>query len=205
MKIICVGHNYHSHNMEMKRTADDLINSPVLFLKPDSSLLKNGKPFYIPDFTSNIHYEAEIVVKINKLGKNIAERFAHRYYEEITIGIDLTARDLQDNLKKKGLPWEISKGFDNSAVIGEFINKSDLNSRNFSFKLERNDVIAQIGNTSEMIHSIDKIISYASQFFTLKIGDLIFTGTPQGVGSINIGDHFLGYVENNKLLDLAIK
>lgn len=204
MKIICVGLNYLSHNEEMNRKKDDLIEMPVIFLKPDSSLLKDGKPFYIPDFSQNIHYEAEVVIKISKLGKNIAERFAHRYYEEVTIGLDLTARDIQNELKAKGLPWEISKGFDNSAVVGEFINKKDLNLTALDFKLNINNKTVQEGNTSEMLHSVDKIIAYASQFFTLKMGDLIFTGTPSGVGRVNIGDQITGYIENQKLLSISI-
>lgn len=204
MKIICVGLNYLSHNEEMDRKKDDLIESPVIFLKPESSLLKDGKPFYIPDFSQNIHYEAEVVIKISKLGKNIAERFAHRYYDELTIGLDLTARDIQNELKAKGLPWEISKGFDNSAVVGEFINKKDLDITALAFKLNINDKTVQKGNTSDMLHSVDKIISYVSQFFTLKMGDLIFTGTPSGVGRVNIGDQISGYIEDKKLLSTSI-
>lgn len=188
----------------MNRTPEDVISNPVLFLKPDSALHKKGNPFFIPDFSNNIHYEAEVVVKINRLGKNIAERFAHRYYDQITIGLDLTARDLQDELKAKRLPWEISKGFDNSAVTGEFISTTDVNLKNLNFRLEKNGETVQTGNTSEMLHSIDKIISYASQFFTLKIGDLIYTGTPQGVGPVNIGDHLTGFIEDKKLLTLSI-
>lgn len=204
MKIICVGLNYPSHNKEMERNGNDIPNEPILFLKPDSALLKDGKTFYIPDFSQNIHYEAEIVVKINRLGKNIAERFAHRYYEELTIGIDFTARDLQDQLKSKGLPWEISKGFDNSAVIGDFIHKETVDVNNLKFELEINRQSVQSGNTAEMIHSIDKIIAYASQFFTLKMGDLIFTGTPSGVGTIKIGDQITGSVQEQQLLAISI-
>lgn len=205
MKIICVGHNYPSHNEEMDRSSSDIGQNPVLFLKPDSALLKDGEHFYIPDFSQNIHYEAEVVVKINRIGKNIAERFAHRYYEEITIGLDLTARDLQTELKSKGLPWEISKGFDNSAVVGKFISKENLGDlTDLNFNLNINDRIRQKANTSEMIHSIDKIISYASQFFTLKMGDLIFTGTPSGVGSLCIGDKLRGYLDNQELLNISI-
>lgn len=207
MKIICIGQNYQLHNREMGRPDASASDNPVLFLKPDSSLLKDCKPFYIPDFSKDMHYEAEIVVKINRLGKNIAERFAHRYYEELTIGIDFTARDLQSELKSKGLPWEISKGFDNSAAIGEFINidlvKNGVN--NLCFELKKNNATVQNVNTSEMIHSVDKIISYASRFFTLKIGDLIFTGTPAGVGRVEVDDHLEGYVENKKLLDFYVR
>ena len=207
MKIICVGLNYQSHNKEMNRTLSSKDDDPVLFMKPDTALLAGGKnQFYIPDFSTDIHYEAEVVVRIDKMGKNIAERFAHRYYNEITLGIDFTARDLQTELKKKGLPWEISKAFDNSAAVGNFVSKEKLGKsiNDLSFELSKNEIIVQKGNTSEMIHSVDKIISYTSQFFTLKTGDLIFTGTPSGVGSVKIGDHLIGKLENNELLDLYI-
>lgn len=207
MKIICVGHNYREHNLEMGRTDTSGVDAPVLFLKPDSALLKDNKPFFIPDFSSNIHYEAEIVIKINRLGKNIAERFASRYYEELTVGIDFTARDLQDKLKADRLSWEISKGFDNSAVIGEFVNKKDYSDtvNNLSFELKKNNNTVQSGNTSEMIHPIDRIVAYASRYFTLKIGDLIFTGTPAGVGRVDIDDHLEGYLEGKKLLDFYVR
>lgn len=206
MKIICVGQNYQAHNKEMNRPLSDGNEDPVLFLKPDSSLLKDNKPFFIPDFSNEIHYETEVVVKIDRLGKNIAERFAHRYYQEITIGIDFTARDLQQQLKEKRLPWELSKAFDNSAVVGKFISKEELQSdvNKLNFNLFKNSEIVQSANTSEMIHSIDQIIAFASRFFTLKIGDLIFTGTPAGVGKININDHLEGNLEGNKLLDFYI-
>ena len=207
MKIICVGHNYQLHNEEMGRTDSSVTDEPVLFLKPDSSLLRDNKPFYITDFSNNIHYEAEVVVKINRLGKNISERFSHRYYEELTIGIDFTARDIQAKLKSKGLPWEISKGFDNSAVIGEFTDKKMLSAdvNNLCFELKKNNESVQKANTADMIHSIDKIIAYASRFFTLKIGDLIFTATPAGVGSVGIDDHLEGYLDDNKLLDFYVR
>jgi len=191
----------------MNRVAGSPDDDPVLFMKPDTAILHNDENrFYIPDFSSDIHYEAEIVVKISKMGKNIAERFASRYYEEITIGIDFTARDLQAELKQKGLPWEISKAFDNSAVIGKFIPKAstgkDMN--NISFELLKNNKIVQSANTNEMIHSLDKIIAYASRFFTLKTGDLIFTGTPAGVGKVEIGDELCGLIEGEKLLEIQI-
>ena len=205
MKIICVGMNYADHNKELKNT---LINEePTIFLKSDTSLLKNGKPFYIPDFSSEIHYEAEIVIKIDRLGKNIAEKFAHRYYNEVTLGIDFTARDLQNKLRETGMPWEISKAFDNSAAIGQFIQLSDLqeNIDNLSFKLELNGSTVQNGNTSNMIFNINRIIAYVSRFLTLKIGDLIFTGTPAGVGRVNVNDRLEGYINEKKLLDLHIK
>jgi len=207
MKIICVGLNYQAHNKEMNNSLSGISSNPVLFLKPDSSLLKDGKPFFIPDFSNDIHYEAELVVRINRLGKNIAERYAHRYYEEITLGIDFTARDLQSQLKEQGLPWEISKSFDSSAVIGNFISKEEIAGTvsSLDFSLNKNNERVQKANTSEMIHSVDKIIAYASRFFTLKIGDLIYTGTPAGVGSVQIGDHLEGFLEEQKLLDFYIK
>lgn len=187
--------------------ASDMGSDPVLFMKPDSALLKDGKPFFIPDFSTNIQYELEVVVRINRLGKNIAERFADRYYEELTVGIDFTARDLQFELKEKGLPWEISKGFDNSAVVGEFREKnyflSDVS--NLNFELKKNGTIVQKANTGDMIHSVDRIISYASRFFTLKIGDLIFTGTPAGVGKVEIDDHLEAFLETDKLLDFYVR
>lgn len=206
MKIICVGHNYRGHNKEMGRT-DLPDQDPVLFMKPESALLKDNKPFYIPDFTNNLHYEAEIVVKITKMGKNIAERFSSRYYNELTLGIDFTARDLQASLKEKGLPWEIAKGFDNSAVVGEFVDKDSLVGEvdNLNFALQVNGVEVQQGNTSDMIHSIDKVIAYASCFFTLKTGDLIFTGTPAGVGQAHIDDRFEGFVSDKKLFDFYVR
>lgn len=207
MKIICVGLNYKSHNDEMKRAEASIPSEPVLFLKPDSSLLKKDEPFFIPDFSTNIEHEVEVVVRINKVGKNIATRFAHRYYDQITIGIDMTARDIQAKLKAKGLPWEISKSFDNSAIVGQFVDKNQLSKPidQLDFELKKNDIEVQKGNTSQMIHSIDTLIAYASQYFTLKIGDLLFTGTPAGVGRINIDDHLEAYLDNHKLLDLYIR
>lgn len=207
MKIICVGLNYHSHNSEMGRQPSSSSDDPVLFMKPDTALLTADKnDFYIPDFSSNIHYEAEIVIRIEKMGKNIAERFAHRYYDKMTLGIDFTARDIQSQLKKKSLPWEISKAFDNSAAVGEFISKDKYGKSvdNLDFDLKIDDNIVQSGNTSQMIHSIDKIISYASRFFTLKTGDLIFTGTPAGVGKVSIGNKLKGSIESDELLSLNI-
>ncbi|MBB4035713.1 2-keto-4-pentenoate hydratase/2-oxohepta-3-ene-1,7-dioic acid hydratase in catechol pathway [Dysgonomonas hofstadii] len=207
MKIICVGLNYQSHNKEMNRAPSSKDDDPVLFMKPDTALLVADKhDFYIPDFSSDIHYEAEIVVRIDKMGKNIAERFAHRYYNEITIGIDFTARDIQSELKKKSLPWEISKAFDNSAAVGIFVSKDHFgkNINELDFHLDIDAKTVQTGNTSDMIHPVDKIIAYASRFFTLKTGDLIFTGTPAGVGKVVIGNHLTGYIEGNKHLDLNI-
>src|SRR5690606_7642597 len=205
MKIFAIGLNYDSHNKEMKRTFES--KEPVLFMKPDTALLKDGKPFMLPDFSNEIHYETEVVVRINRLGKNIAERFAHRYYDELTVGIDFTARDLQSDLKQKSLPWEISKGFDNSAVVGEFVPKEILqkNVDCLDFSLLKNNEIVQKGNTSDMIHRVDKIIAYASRFFTLKIGDILFTGTPSGVGRVEINDHLEGFLEERKLFDFYIR
>lgn len=192
----------------MNRTPSSKDDDPVLFMKPDTALLAADKQdFYIPDFSSDIHYEAEIVVRIDKMGKNIAERFAHRYYNEITIGIDFTARDIQSELKKKGLPWEISKAFDNSAAIGTFVQKDKFgkNISDLNFQLDIDGNIVQSGNTSDMLHPVDKIIAYASRFFTLKTGDLIFTGTPAGVGKVVIGNQLSGLIEGEKLLSLNIR
>ncbi|WP_459187837.1 fumarylacetoacetate hydrolase family protein [Parabacteroides sp. APC149_11_2_Y6] len=204
MKIIAVGMNYAAHNKELHHTLE--LSEPTIFMKPDSSLLKDGKPFFIPDFSSEIHYETEIVVKIDRLGKNIAERFAHRYYNEITVGIDFTARDLQSKLRTNGLPWEISKAFDNSAAIGDFIPVSRVEDVDaIPFHLDINGNKVQEGNTRDMLFSIDKIIAYVSRFFTLKIGDLIYTGTPVGVGPVKIGDQLQGYIGNEKLLDFFVR
>ncbi|MDD2247063.1 MAG: fumarylacetoacetate hydrolase family protein [Proteiniphilum sp.] len=204
MKIFAVGLNYASHNKEMERTF--VSKEPVLFMKPDTALLKDGKPFFLPGFSDEIHYETELVVKIDRLGKNIGERFAHRYYDEITVGIDFTARDLQRKQKELGLPWEIAKSFDCSAVIGEFISKSEVTDLgNVHFHLDINSKTVQQGNTNEMIYSVDKIISYISRFFTLKIGDLVFTGTPAGIGPVSVNDHLQGYIEDRKLLDFSVK
>ncbi len=188
----------------MERTFQS--TEPVIFMKPDTALLKDGKPFFLPDFSDEIHYETELVVKINRLGKNIGERFACRYYDQITVGIDFTARDLQRKQKELGLPWEIAKGFDNSAAIGKFISKNEVSDiRSIDLRLEINDQTVQQGNTEDMIYSVDKIIAYISRFFTLKIGDLIFTGTPAGIGRVAIDDHLQGYLDDRKLLDFRIK
>ena len=196
--------NYAAHNKELHHTLE--LTEPTIFMKSDSSLLKDGKPFFIPDFSSEIHYETELVVKIDRLGKNIAERFAHRYYSEVTVGIDFTARDLQRRLREQGLPWEISKAFDNSAVIGTFIPLEKAGNVNqLSFHLDMNGKTVQQGNTADMLFSVDQIIAYVSRFFTLKIGDLIYTGTPVGVGPVSIGDHLEGYLGERKLLDFHIR
>ena len=205
MKIICIGSNYKKHNVEMGRPEEGLTENPVIFLKPDSALMSEiPYQFYIPDFSSQIFYEAEIVVKIAKVGKNIEEKFAHRYYDEITVGLDLTARDIQANLKSKGLPWELSKGFDNSAIVGSFIAKTSYDVNHLPFNLMLNETKVQDGNTKEMIHPIDKIIAFASQYFTLKTGDLIFTGTPAGVGVLSKGDQLRAYIDNNLLLEVSV-
>lgn len=196
--------NYAAHNKELHHTLE--LTEPTIFMKSDSSLLKDGKPFFIPDFSSEIHYETELVVKIDRLGKNIAERFAHRYYSEVTVGIDFTARDLQRRLREQGLPWEISKAFDNSAVIGIFIPLEEAGNVNqLSFHLDMNGKTVQQGNTADMLFSVDQIIAYVSRFFTLKIGDLIYTGTPVGVGPVSIGDHLEGYLGERKLLDFHVR
>ncbi|MCL1934243.1 MAG: fumarylacetoacetate hydrolase family protein [Candidatus Azobacteroides sp.] len=205
MKIICVGMNYAAHNKEMQRAL--LMSEPTIFMKSDTSLLKDGKPFYIPDFSSDVQYEAEIVVKISRLGKCIDRKFASRYYEEVTIGIDMTARDLQQKLKKDGLPWEISKAFDNSAVIGKFVSLKEegLDMNAIPFKLDIDGKAVQQGNTADMIFKTDEIIEYVSRFITLKMGDLIFTGTPAGVGRVEINNLLQGYINDRKLLDFQIK
>jgi len=202
MKIIAVGMNYANHNKEMQHAL--LLTEPVIFMKPDSALLKGGKPFFIPDFSSEVHYETEVVVKINKLGKNIAEQFAHRYYNEVTVGIDVTARDLQREFRQKGLPWELSKGFDGSAIIGDFIPLTD-DVQQLSFHLDIDGRTVQTGNTADMIYSVDRIIAFVSRFVTLKTGDLIYTGTPAGVGRVEISNHLQGYLNNRKLLDFYIR
>lgn len=204
MKILAVGMNYAEHNKELNNSF--LPTEPVIFSKPESSLNRDGKPFFVPDFAERFDYETEIVVKINKLGKNIAERFAYRYYDELTVGIDFTARDLQEKLKEKGLPWDICKGFDGAAAIGEFVNKSELpDIQNLNFRLDVDGRTAQTGWTGDMIFTVDKIISYVSKFFTLKTGDLIFTGTPVGVGPVSENQMLEGFVEDRKLLELKVK
>ena len=203
MKIICVGLNYRQHCAEMGWKPP---NEPVVFLKPDSALLKNNKPFFLPDFSDNIHYEAEVVVKINRLGKSIAEKYAHRYYKEVTIGIDITARDIQDRQIKGGLPWDLAKGFDNSAPLGTFIPLSETGQiDNLDFSLKINDKIVQKSNTSDFIFGVDKIIEYVSRFYTLKTGDLIFTGTPSGVGKLNKNDNLVACIGEKVVLDFVIK
>lgn len=203
MKIFCIGRNYAEHAKEMK---SEVPTTPVVFMKPDTALLQNNQPFYYPQFTKELHYELEIVIRINRVGKNIAAKFAHRYYSELAIGIDLTARDLQLEHKKKGLPWEIAKSFDNSAPISQFYDIKefgDINNLNFSLNL--NNKVVQNGNTNDMIFNVDQLIEYISKFFTIKIGDLIFTGTPAGVGELQIGDKLEAFIENKSLLKCNIK
>lgn len=204
MKIIAVGMNYAQHNKELGHA---LVNKePVIFMKPDSALLKDGKPFFIPDFSNEVHYEAELVVRINRLGKNIASRFAHRYYDAVTVGIDFTARDLQREFRAEGAPWELSKGFDNSAAIGSFIpveKIGDIQQLNFHLTINGEEV--QRGCTADMLFRVDDIIAYVSRFVTLKIGDLLFTGTPVGVGPVSVGQHLQGYIGEEKLLDFYIR
>ncbi len=203
MKIICIGLNYRKHALEM---GWKLPEEPVVFLKPDSALLKNNKPFFLPDFSSVIHYEVEVVVKISRLGKGIAREFASRYYDEVTAGIDITARDLQARLSKQGLPWELSKGFDGAAPIGKFVTVDSIGDpENLDFRLEINDRIVQKSNTSDMIFGINEIVSYVSRFFTLKTGDLIFTGTPSGVGPLKRNDNLVAYLGDKQVLDFVIR
>ena len=205
MKIIAVGMNYVEHCHEL-HADEKLPEEPVIFLKPDSALLKDGKPFFIPDFSKQVDYETELVVRISRLGKNIAPRFAHRYYDAVTVGIDFTARDLQRKFRAEGKPWELCKGFDNSAVIGDFVpvnHFKDVQNLDFHLDIDGNKV--QQGNTCNMIFKIDEIIAYVSQFYTLKIGDLLYTGTPVGVGPVRIGQHLEGYLEGEKLLDFYVR
>ena len=203
MKIICIGRNYADHAKEMNAPTPQF---PLFFLKPDSAILQKKTPFYYPEFTKDLHYECEIIVRINKLGKNISAKFAHTYYDEIGLGIDFTARDLQEECKTKGLPWEKAKAFDGSAVLSEkFISKKELDLSHLKFHLIKNDDVVQNGNTKDFIFSIDTIISYVSQFMTLKIGDIIFTGTPAGVGPVAIGDVLKGYIGEKEMYKLQIK
>ena len=185
MKIICVGRNYVEHAEEL---GNEVPNDAVLFMKPDSALLRKKEPFFIPDWTQEVHYELELVVRLDRLGKNIGKQFAHKYYSEITVGLDFTARDLQSELKAKGLPWEKAKAFDRSAVVGEWVDASSMDLKNVQFQLYRNGELVQDGNSSLMLFPIDALISYSSRYFTLKIGDLLFTGTPKGVGKVDAGD-----------------
>ena len=203
MKIICIGLNYRKHALEMGRP---LPVEPIVFLKPDSAILKNNKPFFLPGFSSMIQYEAEVVLKISRLGKGIPVRFAHRYYDELTLGIDITARDIQNRHSAAGLPWELSKCFDGAAPLGRFVPISSLKDlKSIDFRLEINNKIVQQGNTSDMIFSFNEIISFVSRFFTLKEGDLIFTGTPSGVGPLRKNDNLVAFLGDESLLDFMIR
>lgn len=203
MKILAIGQNYSEHNKELNSKNP---TEPVVFMKPDSALLKNNKPFFIPDFSEELHYETELIIKFNRLGKNIDPKFSHRYYAEIGLGVDFTARDLQRKLKADGKPWEISKAFDNSAVIGNFLLTKELGDiQNIEFHLDINGKTVQQGNSSDMIFPITELIGYVSRFFTIKIGDILFTGTPVGVGKVAVGDRLEGYIFDKKMFDFYIK
>lgn len=202
MKIICIGRNYAKHIEELENERPE---SPVVFLKPDSAILPKNNPFFIPPFSDDVHYEVEVLVKINKVGKHIAARFAHKYYDEIGLGIDFTARDVQAHCKSKGLPWEKAKAFDGSAIVGQFFPKEEFDLENLSFQLIKNEEIVQDGNTKAMLWKIDELISYVSQYFTLKKGDLIFTGTPAGVGRVVENDELVGTIEGKQAFKIRVK
>lgn len=200
MKIICIGRNYREHAEEL---GNEVPENPVIFMKPDTALLK-GRDFYIPEFSQDIHYELEVVLKISRNGKYILKENASQYYHEIGLGIDFTARDLQSELKSKGLPWELAKGFDGSAAVSSFFPKTEFDVQNLNFSLQRNNTVVQSGNTRDMMFSFDEIITFVSQFFTLRTGDLIFTGTPNGVGKIAENDLLEAWLENKKIMDITI-
>lgn len=203
MKIICVGRNYIDHAKELK---NEVPKEPVLFLKPETAIIHKKMPFFIPDFSNEVHHELELVVRINKLGKHINEQFAHKYYSEVTVGIDFTARDVQAECKSKGLPWEKAKAFDGSALVGKFVKKDSLKDVNaVNIEMQKNDKVVQKCNTQDMLFSIDKLIAYISQYFTLKIGDLIFTGTPAGVSKVNKDDTLKLFLESEQLAQLNVK
>lgn len=202
MKIICVGKNYLKHIDELNSSKED---EPVIFLKPDTSIIQKNQPFFIPEFSNEIHYEIEIILKFNRLGKHIESKFSNKYFNQISLGVDFTARDFQNKFKERGLPWDISKGFDNSALIGDWksIKTYDLN--NINFRLEKNGKIVQQSNSKNMIWKIDELIAYASKYFTIKIGDIMFTGTPEGVGLVSEDDVLEGFLENKKVFSVKIK
>ena len=203
MKLICIGRNYAKHIEELK---NEKPTDPVVFIKPDTAILLKKQPFFIPDFSKDVHHEVEVLVKINKVGKYIDKKFAHKYYNEIGLGIDFTARDLQNTLREKGLPWEKAKSFDGAAVIGKWLPKSNFeNIDNINFELFKNDESVQTGNTSQMLWKIDELIEYVSKYFTLKIGDIIFTGTPAGVGKVIANDKLTGYLEGHQLFSIKVK
>jgi 2-keto-4-pentenoate hydratase/2-oxohepta-3-ene-1,7-dioic acid hydratase in catechol pathway len=203
MKLICIGRNYTEHIKELE---NEKPTDPVIFLKPDTAILVKKQPFFIPDFSNDVHHEVEILVKINKVGKYIDKKFAHKYYNEIGLGIDFTARDLQSKLKEKGLPWEKAKAFDGAAVIGKWIPVNEIADVNaIEFSLKKNNNIVQLGNTSHMLWKIDELIEYVSKYFTLKIGDIIFTGTPAGVGKVIANDKLKGFIENKEMFSITVK
>ena len=203
MKLICIGRNYTEHIKELE---NEKPKDPVVFLKPDTSILLKKQPFFIPDFSDDVHHEVEILVKINRLGKYIDKKFAHKYYDEIGLGIDFTARDIQAQLKGKGLPWEKAKGFDGAAVIGNWIPKKEIKDiNNINFSLKKNDIVVQQGNTANMLWKIDELIEYVSKYFTLKIGDIIFTGTPAGVGKVIANDKLKGFIEDKQMFSITVK
>jgi 2-keto-4-pentenoate hydratase/2-oxohepta-3-ene-1,7-dioic acid hydratase in catechol pathway len=202
MKIICIGRNYAKHIEEL---ANEKPENPVVFLKPDSAILPRKNPFFIPPFSNDVHYEVEVLIKINKVGKHIDAKFAHKYYDEIGLGIDFTARDIQQHCKEKGMPWEKAKAFDGSAVIGEFYAKEEFDLENIKFQLDKNGEIVQDGNTNAMLWKTDELISYVSQFFTLKKGDIIFTGTPAGVGKVVENDLLTGTIEGRQAFQIRVK
>jgi len=203
LKIICIGRNYAAHIEELENERPE---DPVIFIKPDTAILLKKQPFFIPDFSEDIHHEVELLVKINKVGKHIDKKFAHKYYDEISVGIDFTARDLQSKLKSKGLPWEKAKSFDGAAVIGNFIFKDSFaNMNDINFRLEKNEKVVQMGNSSLMLWKIDELIEYISKYFTLKIGDVIFTGTPAGVARVSTNDILTGFLEDRQLFSIKVK
>ena len=202
MKIICVGKNYLKHIDELNSSKED---EPVIFLKPDTSIIQKNQPFFIPEFSNEIHYEIEIILKFNRLGKHIESKFSNKYFNQISLGIDFTARDFQNKFKERGLPWDISKGFDNSALIGDWKSIEDYDLYNINFRLEKNGEIVQQSNSKNMIWKIDELISYASKYFTIKIGDIMFTGTPEGVGLVSVDDVLEGFLEDKKVFSVKIK
>lgn len=201
-KIICIGRNYADHAKELNNAVP---TEPVIFMKPDSAILPKGRPFFIPDFCEEVHYECELLIRIDKLGKRIEPKFAHKYYSQISLGIDFTARDVQQRLKSKGLPWEIAKGFDGSAVIGKWVDKVGYDLNQLSFTLFKNNKIVQQGNTSDMLFKVNQLISHISQYFTLKIGDVIFTGTPAGVGKVDVNDELCAVLDREEVLRFRCK
>ena len=203
MKLICIGRNYTDHIKELE---NEKPTDPIVFLKPDTSILLKKQPFFIPEFSNDVHHEVELLVKINKVGKYIDKKFAHKYYSQVGLGIDFTARDLQAELKRKGLPWEKAKAFDGAAVIGKWLPKSDFEDiNNINFSLNKNNKVVQSGNTQLMLWKVDEIIEYVSKYFTLKIGDVIFTGTPAGVGKVIANDVLQGYIEEKEVFSIKVK